>query len=142
MLLRKDLLWCRFLLMKITWYENVDSSTPSIQTLYHNTNHSEVTYFSIGNIWSLLLLLWLVFCPLFRLHEVSLVFVLMLHTRSSQGHSQFSNCASTNAASIHFPMFSQYVCQHVEREMLSTLFCLYALYMWAAYGRDYVVFEV
>ena len=56
----------------------------------------------------------LVFCPWLRLHKVSSIFILMLHTKSSQGYSYISSCVSSNAVSIHFYDVS-FVCER-ERE--------------------------
>ena len=71
----------------------------------------------------------LVFYLWFKLHKVSSVFILMLHTRSSQENSQLSTCEYSNAISIDFLMCPPCVWHHMESEMLSTTIFWCALCM-------------
>ena len=68
----------------------------------------------------------LVFYPWFRLHKVFSVFILMLHTRSSQGYFQLSTCGPSNAINIHFLMCPLCVATYGKWDVinLNLLICL------------------
>ena len=72
----------------------------------------------------------LVFCPWFKLHKVFSVFILMLHTRSSQGHSQLSTYVFSNAVNIHFLMCFLCVATYEKWDVINFSLLMCPLYVW------------
>ena len=86
MLLKKYLLWCRFLLMKTSWYLFVGSSTSSYLTLLHSTKSFQSNILQHRQYVQVVVVVVLVFCPWFRLHKVSSIFILIFYIWASQAH--------------------------------------------------------